>query len=497
MVTSRGPVLPRQNVDGDPELELPFALATSRPEVVRLAVSARTGAIEVLSAVGLRTGLGPVTDRPNLRDTSPGLARHDEEPVDLLGGPLALDPFGLHVGGAARLSGRTWIADHYRPSLAVFDGTGLLVRRYVPLGSNGGGVNVGTETLPAVYAQRAIGGGFEGVAMSADALGVVAILGAPLDNPDVPDDSNSRASRIIRLLDVDRTTGAPRSEFAYVLERAGNVVRDLARGPDGGLSVLELDAATGRGTVFRIALDGATDLRQLGGAYASVSAALEGTAPQDLGSLAAPVTPVAKSVALDSGGAGYALTALLGDDGDVEFPLLVTADGHGLGGAVLDPATGTFTATSSGSQATLALFGARGRELDGSDADGGVTLARAPVQGLRQALDLEVLVVDGEVLLACADGGLARVLTGVPGYDETTRVGLEVLDPLDFPSATSLQEAAALGPLRISAVDGDLDGDSRFDQLIAFGGRSVFLARADGSLAWDSGDSPGAPRLRP
>lgn len=490
-ITARGPVLPAQNLDGDAELERAFALEASGPRLVRAAVSAATGQIEVLSETILRaSGGAPLTARPNLRATSPGFANHDEAAVDLGGVALPLDAFGVHVGDAVFAGGEVWLADQYRPSLLRHSLTGALVARYVPVGANSHGTVVGTERFPAVYAQRVLGGGFEGLAASADGATLYAILGRPLDNPDTADDTVSRASRLVRVLAVQRTSGAAVGEYVYVLERAGNVVRDLELGADGRLVVLEEDAARGFCALFRVDLTGATNLTQLGASYASVSAALEATAPRDLAQLAAPITPLSKTLAADLGEVGLRATAFAGRGAADEIPILVRADAHGLAHATLDPATRRFTVAPTAADAPLAVcvFGARGRQFDGTDQDEGASFESFPVKGLRQALDIVAYDVDGEVLIAGADAGIARVLTGAPGYDETTRVDSIVLDTLAFPNALALSRPDHLGLLRISRVDGDPNQDGLYERLVAFGGRSVFLARPDGSLAWDTGD---------
>jgi hypothetical protein len=490
LVTARGPVLPAQNIDADVELERPFVLGASGPRLVRVAVSAQNGEIEVLSETILRSGAGtPLTARSNLRVSAPGLANHDEAAVDLSGAELPLDPFGVHIGDATRVAGEIWLADQHRPSLVRLASSGSFVARYVPFGANATTV-VGTERLPAVYGQRVLGGGFEGVAASADGATIHAILGRPLDNPDTADDATSRASRNVRVVAVERTSGAVTGEYVYVLERAGHVVRDLELGADGRLVVLEEDPATSFCALFRADLADATNLSSLGGNYASVSAALETTAPRDLHSLAAPVVPLAKSLALDLGETGTRLTAFAATDGAREFPLLVRADAHGLTGATLSVATLTYTLAPGAAEAplTLSLLGALGRQLDASDVDEGSALASYPVRGLRQALDILAFEVDGQVLIAGADGGTARVIGGTPGYDETTRVNAILLDTLVFPDAATLARDDRLGRLRISRVDGDPNGDGLYERLIAFGGRSVFLARGDGSVVWDSGD---------
>jgi len=493
LLAARGPVLPPQNVDSDPELERPFVLAPVGPRLVRARLSLTDGSVEVLGETVVRQFNGAaLTSLPNFRASAPGLALHDEAAVDLQGLPLPLDPFGVHVGDAVRVGGELWIADQYRPSLLRVNAAGTLLARFVPQGSVAGGAVAGVESLPAVYSTRVLDGGFAGLAASDASTVLFAVLGRPLDNPDTADDAASRASRIVRVLAVNRSSGSVTAEYAYVLERAGHVVRDADLDAEGRLVVLEEDPSGDFSALFRASLIGATDLRQLGGAYAAVSAALETTEPSALSELAAPVVPLRKSLAVDLGEAGTRATAFVGRFlspavTDPEFPLLARADAHGLGQAVLDPVTRRFSGAQP-SALDLAFFGASGRRFDGSDRDEGLRLTEDPVQGMRQALDLVAFDCNGEVRIAGADGGAPRIVPGSPGYDETARVGELALDTLVFGNALELVRNERLGRLRISRVDSDPDGDGFAERLMAFGGRSVFLAAPSGSLVWDSGD---------
>jgi 2',3'-cyclic-nucleotide 2'-phosphodiesterase/3'-nucleotidase/5'-nucleotidase len=63
-----------------------------------------------------------------------------------------------------------------------------------------------------------------------------------------------------------------------------------------------------------------------------------------------------------------------------------------------------------------------------------------------------------------------------------------VLDPTAFPNAAELQSASQIGRLNVTSELGDADGDGDYDQLYAFGARSVSIRRTDGRLVWDSGD---------
>ncbi|MEZ4918374.1 MAG: esterase-like activity of phytase family protein [Saprospiraceae bacterium] len=58
-----------------------------------------------------------------------------------------------------------------------------------------------------------------------------------------------------------------------------------------------------------------------------------------------------------------------------------------------------------------------------------------------------------------------------------------------FPDADLLKHPALLGRLVVTTIDGDLDNDGDYDELIGFGGRSIAIWKAStGELIWDSGD---------
>ena len=62
------------------------------------------------------------------------------------------------------------------------------------------------------------------------------------------------------------------------------------------------------------------------------------------------------------------------------------------------------------------------------------------------------------------------------------------LDPEIFPNAAVLQQNQNLGLLRVSSVDGDVDGDGAFDRIFSYGGRSFAIWTGEGELVFDSGD---------
>ena len=128
-----------------------------------------------------------------------------------------------------------------------------------------------------------------------------------------------------------------------------------------------------------------------------------------------------------------------------------------------------------------------GAGLDPSDRDGGINIAQWPVLGMPQPDAIASFVVGGKTYIISANEGDAR---DYPGYNEETSVGSGsyVLDPTVFPNAGDLKTNAQLARLTVTRATGDLDGDGDFDQIMAFGTRSVSIWQADGTRVWDSGD---------
>ncbi|UUY04604.1 choice-of-anchor I family protein [Svornostia abyssi] len=118
---------------------------------------------------------------------------------------------------------------------------------------------------------------------------------------------------------------------------------------------------------------------------------------------------------------------------------------------------------------------------------GGIALGTFPgLKGMYMPDAIAAYEVGGETYIATANEGDARE------YDflaEEVRVSSSsvVLDPTAFPNAATLKGASVLGRLNITNTMGDTDDDGDYDELYTFGGRSMSILDASGSLAWDSG----------
>lgn len=135
-----------------------------------------------------------------------------------------------------------------------------------------------------------------------------------------------------------------------------------------------------------------------------------------------------------------------------------------------------------------------GQGIDPSDRDGGFsteTIRTVPVFGMYMPDGIAAFEFGGETFLITANEGDAR---DWPGLSEETRVNDDdyVLDPTVFGGAEAieaLKENDQLGRLTVTLATGDTDGDGDFDEIHAFGGRSVTIWNDEGGLVWDSGDA--------
>jgi hypothetical protein len=91
----------------------------------------------------------------------------------------------------------------------------------------------------------------------------------------------------------------------------------------------------------------------------------------------------------------------------------------------------------------------------------------------------------GRTFIVTANEGDSR---DYDGFSEEERVKDLVLDPTAFPNADELQDSAALGRLKTTTVNGDIDGDGDFDEIYSYGARSFSIRNAYGKLIYDSGD---------
>lgn len=126
--------------------------------------------------------------------------------------------------------------------------------------------------------------------------------------------------------------------------------------------------------------------------------------------------------------------------------------------------------------------------IDASDKDGGVHIDDS-VSGLPMPDTLATFNSNGKKFIVTANEGDFRV-------DDGDRIRVKDLDNLDENTRNELNDLydgnfaakSALGRLRVSTVDGDLDGDGDIDELIMAGTRSVSIWDAEtGERVSDTG----------
>ncbi len=487
--TDRGPNLEPTDVDGDGVNERPFALPNFQPRLVKLDYDPAANTLTFAGEILLKNTDGsPISGRPNILGQANGLAYTDEEPCDLFGQPLPLDPMGLDLEGIVRTpDGTLWMGDEYRPSIVRFAADGTMIARYVPTGSNAFGATTGIEALPAVYAQRRVNRGFEAIAQYDGTI--YAWIQSPIDNPDVANDASSKASRSTRILKVDPTTQATVGEYLYRQEGSGSdKIGDAVAIGRNRFLVVERDDGTGPNTkkkIFEIDITNATDLSTLPASIAGPGGTLELMSVAQLQSNG--IVPVTKKLVVDLAAIGYTAVAdkveglamidpsrfaLIGDN-DFQMP------------ATFNPQTGTFTPNPNALPSTLGVITFAGHGIDPSDQDGGIKIASWPVLGQYRPDAIASFNVAGAEYLLVANEGDTREYAG---YNEVGTGASITLDPNTFPNRTWLKANSRLGRLNVIKDQGDLDGDGDIDEINAVGGRSLTVRNADGSLLWDSAD---------
>lgn len=137
-----------------------------------------------------------------------------------------------------------------------------------------------------------------------------------------------------------------------------------------------------------------------------------------------------------------------------------------------------------------------GAGLDGSRDDGANQILTWPVLGMYQPDGIAAFRVKGDTYLITANEGDVREYAGLnaPNTAEPDVEAVEIediaLDANAFPDAAVLQSRVdGIGRLKVSAFEGDTDGDGDYDRLYTFGARSFSIHRADGTRLFDSGDA--------
>lgn len=230
---------------------------------------------------------------------------------DALG--LSFDPEGVAIG----TTGHFFIADEYGPSIYEFNSSGRFIRAFaIPpnlLPRTAAGTPNFVDGRPDVVNGRQDNRGFEGIALDESGNKLYAVMQDPL--VDEGDQKDGRRSRNVRIVAFDARSGQSVAQYVYQLEAIAtlNAVNPATsddfsatnQGRSIGLSAIhaltdseflvlerdnrglgvEVTAAPLHKRVYRISLDGATDVSRL---------SLAGS-----NALPAGVVPVRKSAEVD------------------------------------------------------------------------------------------------------------------------------------------------------------------------------------------------------
>jgi hypothetical protein len=493
----------------------PFLLPDFTPEIIRFELDPKTGALRLTQRIPLQSAPGvPLTGLPNTAisdsgNTPPGnIPYNDEVGVDLRDQVQRLDPLGGDLEGLVRdpNDGTFWMVDEYRPAIYHFDKQGLLIQRYVPIGTAAAaGESAGTfgkEVLPEVLAQRRQNRGFEAVAY--DRGKIYAFVQSTLRNPVSLSNSDLNGLQNIRVVEFDPTTETTK-QFIYVLDnpdlggepntRADKIGDAVSLG-NGEFLVVERDDDSLPSDepkkiekkIYRFNLGGATDVSSFAGPVGATGKTVDQLTVSEM--LANEIQPIDKVLHVDLNEVGYNKVqkveglALI----DSDTIAVINDNDFGVANILVNTEDGTFTLNYVPEPIQLGIIETRLNGLDASDRDGKINIRRWPIKGMYLPDGIASFRRGGETYLITANEGDSREYAG---FTETVRIedSSVILDPAFFPNAAVLKEQANLGRLTITKTLGKNSATGLYEQLFAFGARSFSIWNAEGELAFDSGDA--------
>lgn len=488
----------------------PFLLPDFAPELVRFELDRASGVLSLTQRIPLKRAPGdPLTGLPNTAiSASASTPYNDEVPVDLLANVLPLDPLGGDFEGVVidPADGSFWMCDEYRPAIYHFDTAGVLIKRYVPIGTAAAaGQAVGTfgdEVLPAILAQRRQNRGFEGIAL--DDGKVYAVVQSPLRNPETASNGSLNGNRSVRLVEFNPATLATR-QFLYVMDNpnlggADNTradkIGDLVSFGNGEFLIIERDDdkistdafATIEKKIYRFNLTGATEISgYTNNTVGATGKTVDQLTPAELA--ANGINPLIKMLHVDLNAAGYntvekveGLTII-----DPWTLAVINDNDFGIAAISVNP-DGTFTVDYTPEPEQLGLIHIRGNQLDASDRDDNINIRQWPLKGVYMPDAIASYKVGNETFLVTANEGDAREW---PGLTEPVRVGSGsvALDPAVFPNPGGYwKNNGILGRLNIISGMGRNPVTGLYEELYSFGARSFSIWDTAGKQVFDSAD---------
>jgi Esterase-like activity of phytase len=186
----------------------------------------------------------PISGRPNL-DPQGG-----EQAYGIDGKALPPDPSGIDPEAFIRLrDGSFWIGEEFGPSLLHVAPDGTILKRLVPMGSEGDFKDADYEILPVLpplMRKRYHNHGIEALAISPDERFLFVLMQSPLAHPDL---ETTRASRHARIWKINRETGTLDSQYFYLLEEnaAAKLEPDTKANPEMKPSIPHISEMTAIG----------------------------------------------------------------------------------------------------------------------------------------------------------------------------------------------------------------------------------------------------------
>lgn len=490
----------------------PFLLPQFQPRIVRFKFNPSTGALTLGSQIPLQIAPGvPLTGISNtaIAGGNGNTPYNDEVPVDLFGNVIPLDPLGADLEGiAVAADGSFWMTDEYRPAIYHFSPAGVLIDRFVPIGTAAAaGKPAGTygkEVLPAVLAQRRQNRGFEGVAL--DGGKVYAFVQSPVRNPVTVTNAALGAMQNVRIVEFDPATEKTR-QFLYIMDNAdlglgtntrADKIGDAVSLGNGEFLLIERDDDKGGSDdpaliekkIYRFNLTGATDISGKDGVIGSTGKTVDQLTVAEL--VANKINPIEKILQVDLNAAGYNQVEKVEGLAVIDpWTLAVINDNDfGVAQITVDQTTGTFARNYVPEPEQLGIIHMRGHGLDASDADNKINIRPWKVRGLYMPDTIASLNVGGQDYLITANEGDAREYLGNPTapFVEAARVRDLDLDPVAFPNAAVTKANGNLGKLNVTKTLGLNPVSGKYDALYSFGSRSFSIWAADGTQVYDSGE---------
>ncbi|MFM1944183.1 MAG: hypothetical protein RI897_3165 [Verrucomicrobiota bacterium] len=488
----------------------PFILPDFSPEIVRLELNRETRAITITERISIQRAPGDyITGLPNtsISEGNGSTPYNDELPIDLLGNILPLDPLGGDTEAVfEEADGSFWSCDEYRPSIYHFDAAGVLIKRYVPVGTAAAAGQpagfFGEEVLPATLAQRRQNRGFE--ALAAYNGKVYAFVQSPLRNPATLSNGSLNAMKNVRVVELDPATDEVR-QFIYVMDNPNDPtlgsrpdkIGDAVSLGNGDFLVVERDDDTIYNTtessqiekrIYRFNLNGATELSDALEADFATAAGktVDQASIDELTSNG--INPILKTLYVDLNQAGYnmvekveGLTVI-----DPWTIALINDNDFNVANITVDE-TGKFTLNSGyiPEPTVLAIISVHANGLDASNKDDAINIRPWPVKGMYMPDAIASYKVGRYHFLVTANEGDTR---DYDGFSEETAIGDLPLDPAFFPNAEPLQNKANLGNLLTSVTMGQNPDTGLYEELYSIGARSFSIWTQNGTQVYDSGD---------